>query len=587
MQKSTNKLFFFKKQISVGGACAPKIASSDRVETVYSIKRNGLQITKPGNESTSHELAARSTEFELFKNMPGLEDHAHETQDGYLLIFPELDEKGDALLIRYLCDELDPVASFPAMTLREFHQFARIESYIGGDHSQFWQNYGFKDADVAVGSLNDACGQLSEGVDPAGNAPPSLVRILTNGIAQDLERKRKEELLEIRFSIDSELIPFVYGALRAHLTDISAERQRITAQTGLRDDKKTTHLQWLYQAMKEGLTYETVVTERTAILGSKLAAFAKSTAIGRLYDAGGGLLTAARLGDERAAILASDLRDCAQSIVINGLYGVGGALLTAGLIGTERAAILASQLPFMEQEDVLKALYHTGSVHLTAGVIGTERAAIGESGLNGKYKSLCIGSLYQASTVDLTAAEIGAERDAVWELVRVSAADKASSVSWLYHTRARSLTTPLIETELAAVWASPMSANNKSQQIVALYGIGGALFTANTIGTERTAILASEMSHEDKVATVSNLYGAGVACLTANTIGTERAAILVSALPDRVKGVMLSWLYGTGRAGLGSQTMEIERAAIRASGLSHEEKAATLSRLERAGGDWR
>ena len=129
MQKSTNKLFFFKKQISVGGACAPKIASSDRVETVYSIKRNGLQITKPGNKSTSHELAVRSTEFEFFKAMPGLEDPAQETQDDCLLPFPGLDEKGEALLIRYLCDEVDPVASFPAMTLREFHQFARIESY--------------------------------------------------------------------------------------------------------------------------------------------------------------------------------------------------------------------------------------------------------------------------------------------------------------------------------------------------------------------------------------------------------------------------------------------------------------------------
>lgn len=189
MKNEIQQTVFFNKQVAVHveSQLAPLFEISPVGDTCH------LRIIQPDGTERVFLLSARCKGLGLIKALIGDEEiEGEEPNHEISLPVPfKLDLEGNTLLSRYLCDAEDPVDRFPALTHRELHQFARIETHIGGDHSKFWESYGFSDGHNALMAMNDDVAMSHE------------KRQKIDGTA--LETKSADELRELRFYVDSKL----------------------------------------------------------------------------------------------------------------------------------------------------------------------------------------------------------------------------------------------------------------------------------------------------------------------------------------------------------------------------------------------
>jgi hypothetical protein len=393
------------KRLRIDDGMAPSVVGDVRESEIaaqpsrYTIFANSdgtpdkLQIIQSNGMRSAYVISPRIKNLRDGNTI--LEDCTGEFQ---LFFKYQLSPIGEDLLIRYLCDETDPVDSFPVLGVKDLKDFANIDSYLGVDrHATFWEMYGFDNADQALIALDSAFSvyhkqnpahvEQTPGVkDDIGDTQEQEMRKpqlayfqkatelgTTYAKAIGLEEKSEADLRELRFSIESELMPFVYAALRTTLKELGYERNLIfkNARYGYVRD----HVKLLYQSVKERFNDDFMLIDSTSILNSGMNDSCKTTALYGLYLAGSSYLTTEVIEREFDAILAAKMDDCAQANALGYLCESGAANMTLPLIGRARNVFLKLAENGDFETGLFYGLYALGVEHLTVD-IASERAAI-------------------------------------------------------------------------------------------------------------------------------------------------------------------------------------------------------------------
>jgi hypothetical protein len=548
-----------------------------------------LQIRKPDGRDIDIPLSERCKQWSF------LQDFLNERDEEVAmpLCFPSwLNDIGERLLIRYIGEARDPVDSFPLLTLQELHQFAGIETYLGGDHPHFWQLYGFQDGNMAVMLLTEAFGKRQMDIVQGSNA--TLPDILATGI-DFATTKSVAELRMLRFSVLPELIPFVYAALRDHLGNIATEREEIGNRARPNDRQRKTHLYWLYQVVKARLTPDLmcaermamlrpngnfsaqafeelylactsqfgddwVAVERNAVFELKISSVRKIKILSALYLGYASKFTAEKIRSERGAILASALKHEEKMPVLVALYQYGASKFTAAEIKSERDLILVSALGVSEKIQLLVALYHGGGATFTASDIQSERSRI--LALEPYLQERLLPALYRGAASKFTAEEIRSERSIIMALGNPR---KTKFLSALYQGGASKFTTVEFRSERNFVMTLNVGVYYKKDILSGLYQGGASNFTAEEMVDERSAILDFQMEDVDdtyKSVLLKAMYLARFRQLSVAQLIAARVAIVSSNMRNRDKIPLMKVLYGIGTGYFTIEEMRAERRDI-------------------------
>jgi hypothetical protein len=247
---------FSNKQIALNAPASTSSWSSE-ASTAYSICNGRFKLERSNGDVIEVPLSERSSQLVFISSLS-------ESEDAVELIFPcTFSPFIENLLVRYICDERDPIPTFPALTTDELSQFARIETMIGGNNTAFWESYGFQDAHTALSILLEAQ-DIYIARQQGSELPSSSALGTTLSAGFDLASRSIEDLKALRLRVPTEVLPFVYGAMRDRLAAVAIERDEIIIME-MPEPQKILHLKWLYQARKDALTPEVLAEERTMI----------------------------------------------------------------------------------------------------------------------------------------------------------------------------------------------------------------------------------------------------------------------------------------------------------------------------------
>ena len=505
----------------------PHREARSRQATAYALvaAKNGdtiasLQIFKPDGSEILGSVSERCGSWPLVQDF--LDD-----PDGSMRLHfsQELNAFGEALLMRYMGDPIDPVPSFPVLTLQELHQFACIETYLGGDHPHFWQSYGFEDSHRFFVTLN-----------------PPVDDLWAIGLA--FETQSVWDLRELRFSVDPHLIPFVYGALRDDLTDISAERELISDRKDLSDSQKTTHIYWLYQAVKTHLTPVRMGAEWMDILSAKtLSEASRIGALAGLYQAVKTHLTPVRMGTERMGILsAKTLSKTCRIGALEVLYTACAEQLTTENIMGEKSSIRALRLtPDLYTKAVL-SLYRSCGAKVTPEMVLDMHDEIVASTMGNRAKSENLEALRR-----ICHGYFAARCSQLWTS-EMPHAERASRLGLFYHKGASvltadALTADALMAERSRILDSNLPDVSKYHVLCGLYCGGASKFTTAEWVAERFLVMSLPCDDREKAKLLGSLYQGGAVNFTFGRVQDERDEIVSSTMIDRYKGVSLGALY--------------------------------------------
>lgn len=567
----------------------PPVDVSPSSEVTYEVYNMQLHICNPDGVVTGLPVSRRfenvgGSQKILFNNEPDNVD------DGIPLYFPRKIEP--SLLARYLCAELAPEGSFPALSVSDFFQLACIETYVGCENAVFWRRYldSEGNADVVTRAAQYVSAADEKHASVAERTPQEKwcatwapvfkkglgFEGLSVGALRDIARNQK---------LDTRLIPFLYGNLGPHLGSLSEERLRIL-QTHKKENLLEKHLYWLYQAKKETLTPEHISEERQAILQTKIAPNVKIAAMKALYHACEGRITEAMVVAEREAILATNMTGDLTSRVLANLYASAASPITGDRMVSERTAILRSKLADAYRAEVLGGLYKACLGRITGDMMVVERTVILGSDMDPYYKGPILSSLYTAAASEITGDGLVAERIAILESnmgADRDGGDKAVALLKLYVAVAeKGNMGDMLSAETGVVLASDISLSFKFDLLRTLYITDKAHITRERVVAEREAILAANIDSDLRKALLRELYG--VSPLTSDLIVAEREAILLSTLPVSDQHAMIRDLYIAGGTWLTSDMIEDERASIMAADMDiHSKHGAVRWLYKRCG----